>query len=67
MKTINVNVEDLAKTMTITACGMMTFFDMKFTKEMAIKMKDAFLEDLMKNNSIEKSVKQYKEEIENYK
>ena len=65
MKTVNVSYEDLAKTMTISVCGTLTFFDMSFSREMSIKMKDAFQQDLMESNSIEKSVKQYDEEIAN--
>ena len=64
MKTINVSYEDLAKTMTQAVCGTMSMFDLSFSQEMKIQIKDAFQKDLIEANSIEKAVKYYDEEIE---
>ena len=65
MKTITVSSEDLAKTMAVSVFGVFSLYNIKYTKGEVRGAKEAFQKDLEKSNSIEKSVKQYNEEIDN--
>ena len=65
MKTITVSYEDLSKTMAVSVFGVFSLYNIKYTKAEVRGAKEAFQMDLEKSNSIDKSVKQYNEEIDN--